>query len=280
MAFVLPIISAVSTVAAAGSVAAAVSTVGGFLSVAGGVLAGVGALTGKKDLVKLGGLFSLGSAVSGSLGFGGTSTGIGGAAEAASGAAETAGQGMQLTGGAAEGLKPSIMSEGIKGFGDSAAMRPVDYSLGASSAAAPAGGQGLMAQGLAQAAAQPSSLVQQAGAMTAQAPVGGAVTQPAADYSLATGVGGAKPLPAAAAGITQSDINSVLAKGWERAQAMLKNTGQFIKDNKELAQIGGTALANMYGPQAEQMDYQRSLMDQVRRNLNSPVRLGMTTPGG
>ncbi len=141
------------------------------------------------------------------------------------------------------------------------------------------------AQQLAQQAAQPSSLVSSAGALTQGASQGAApmaglspTVPAAADYSLASAVQGAKPLPAAAGTVTQSDIASVLEKGWQRAQAALKNTGQFIKDNKELALIGGQALTNMYGPQAEQMDYQRSLMEQARRNLNSPIRL--STQGG
>lgn len=279
MAFVLPIIAAVGTVSAAGGVVAAMSTVGGFLSVAGGVLAGVGALTGKKDLIKLGGLFSLGSAAAGALGVGGASTGIGGAAEAATEGASIAGDGLQA----------SQMTEGIKGFGDTAALKEgaVNYSLGSGGS-----GQGLLmqkAQQFATQAAQPTSLVADAGGLTAgtgggslagvQAPGLTPTTVSApTDYTLASAVQGAKPLPASAAGITQNDLQSVLSKGWQRAQEMLKNTGQFVKDNKELAMIGGQALSSMYGPQAEQFDYQRSLMEQARRNLNSPIRL--STQGG
>lgn len=282
MAFVLPIIAAVGTVSAAGGVVAAMSTVGGFLSVAGGVLAGVGALTGKKDLVKLGGLFSLGSAAAGALGVGGASTGIGGAAGATEGGAAVAG----------EGLQAGQMTEGIKGFGDTAALKEgaANYSLGGGGGS----GQGLMmqkAQQFATQAAQPSSLVADASGLSAAGSGGGGslagvqapgltptVSAPT-DYTLASAVQGAKPLPASAAGITQNDLQSVLSKGWQRAQEMLKNTGQFVKDNKELAMIGGQALTSMYGPQAEQMSYQRSIMDRINRNLNSPVRLGIT-PGG
>lgn len=291
MAFVLPIIAAVGTVGSAmtalgagatvaAGIGAAVSTVGGFLSVAGGVLAGVGALTGKKDLIKLGGLFSLGSAAAGALGVGGASTGIGGAAGATEGGAAIAGDGLQA----------SQMTEGIKGFGDTAALKEgaANYSLGSGGS-----GQGLLmqkAQQFATQAAQPTSLVADAGGLTAgtgggslagvQAPGLTPTVSAPTDYTLASAVQGAKPLPASAAGITQNDLQSVLSKGWQRAQEMLKNTGQFVKENKELAMIGGQALSSMYGPQAEQFDYQRSIMDRINRNLNSPVRLGNVTPGG
>jgi len=271
MAFVLPIVSAISTLTAAGSIAGALSTVGGFLSVAGGVLAGVGALTGKKDLVKLGALFTLGSAASGALGFGEASTGIGAAADTAGSGLQGAADAVQGATATGEGLQASTMVDSVKGFGDTAAFKaPVDYGL----TSATNNGGGLMmqkAQQLAQSAAQPSSLAAAAGG-----PVGGAVAP--ADYGLSSLTQAAKPLPASAAGITQTDLQSVLNKGWQRAQDMLKNTGQFIKDNKELAQIGGQALSSMYGPQAEQFDYQRSLMEQARRNLNSPIRL--STQGG
>ena len=52
-----------------------------------------------------------------------------------------------------------------------------------------------------------------------------------------------------------------------------KGVSKFMNENKELVNLAGGALKDMYGPQAEAMDYQRSLMDQARRNINSPVVL-------
>ena len=64
MAVALPVIAsfyaAGTAVAAAGTLAAAMGTVSGFLSIAGAALTGIGALTGEKDLQKIGGLMSLG----------------------------------------------------------------------------------------------------------------------------------------------------------------------------------------------------------------------------
>jgi hypothetical protein len=74
---------------------AAMSSVTGFLSVAGAALTGIGALTGKKDLMKIGGLMSLGGGIA--------SLAAGGAGGAAAGAGE--------------GAVPSILEESAQAYG-------------------------------------------------------------------------------------------------------------------------------------------------------------------
>lgn len=63
-------------------------------------------------------------------------------------------------------------------------------------------------------------------------------------------------------------------------QDVLSKTNGFLKDNKELVKIGGSILESVYGPQAEQMDFQRSEFERRRRNMNSPIRLGNIGMGG
>lgn len=268
MAVILPVIAAIGTVSAAGGVVAAMSTVGGFLTVAGGALAGIGAITGNKKLQKFGSILSLGGGAAAALGYGATGA-------AASG---TAGSGLQGTaGGVSEaagtavagegGLTASQMTDSVTGIGDSAAMKPVNYSLGSASPQAAEGG--LMWQKSAALAAN------QAPAAVGQ--IGGAMPQ--SNYSMGTIASGSSKLADVASGMTSNDLSSILSRGWDRTQQALKGVGQFVKDNKELVQIGGSALAEMYGPQAEQFDYQKSLMEQAKRNINTPIRLAMNPVG-
>ena len=94
LAVIPALFAAGSAVAAAGGVMAAMSTFTGFLSVAGAALTTIGAVTGKKDLLKIGGFMALG---------GGIGTAMGAAAEAASGAAaQEAANASWSAGGAAE----------------------------------------------------------------------------------------------------------------------------------------------------------------------------------
>jgi hypothetical protein len=54
--------------------------------------------------------------------------------------------------------------------------------------------------------------------------------------------------------------------------------GNWVKQNPQASNLMFKALEGMYGPQAEQMDYERGLLERARRNVNSPVRLQYQTP--
>lgn len=257
MAVAIPVIAAFTTVAGAGwSVATAVSTVTGFLSVAGGVLAGVGALTGKKDLVKIGGFMTLAS---------GIGNAINAAGSAASSGAEAASSAWDAAGSAAGSDAAQLGKYGLEtaaGAGNEAAQL--------ASTAAEAGGQ---MQGAAAMANNPG-LIDQA-QLAAKA-------QPAAAPStaLASQVQAVDPVTAAGASMDTPTLNSILQSTWDKTKALGSGVGQFVKDNKELVQLGGGILQSMYGPEAEQFDYIKKMRDQRLRNLNSPVQMGYTPAGG
>ena len=77
------------------------------------------------------------------------------------------------------------------------------------------------------------------------------------------------PLEKAASGYSSSDLEA----WWQKAKTAGKDVGKFVEDNKTLVKIGGDMLGSMYGPQAEALDYQKSLMERARRNINAPVVL-------
>lgn len=247
MAVVVPMIASFASVAggvaALGAATTAIGTFAAYASIAGGVLAGIGAVTGKKDLVKIGAVLGIaggitsaitgsGSAASGGLGevvdaTGGMETAVGSTANTGIPAA------VDATGGMDTGLDAAANG--------SLAQRAVDATGSAATAVEnPANG------GLAQRA------MQTAGAP----PVPQMNTGPAIPPSVADG----------ARGLTQNDLTAF----WEK----LKGAGEWMNKNPALLKIGGQVLEGMYGPQAEQLDYQKSLMDRARANLNNPIKLG------
>lgn len=281
MAVVLPIIQAFSAVSAAGGLAAAMSTVTGFLSVAGGVLAGVGAITGEKDIARLGGLMSLGSALGGA--FGGAS--------AAGGAAETAGAA------AGEGLKVSQSAMDVTQAATNASAAPTIGTIGDfGEAAQAAAGNGLVAPG-AEGAWWQQAPVGQAGERSLLSRVASGDIGGLNDPGLATRIGMGSPIadPVAQAGrsMSSSQLQSLLGTTADKAArlagqagavgteapGLLARAGGFIKNNKELVSLGGGILQSMYGPQAEQVDMQKSILARRQRNMNSQIRLGPIVPG-
>lgn len=258
MAFVVPIVAAFSTVAAAGSLAAAVGTLGGFLSVAGGVLAGVGALTGKDDLVKLGSVFSLGS---------GLVNMASSAANAASSAGSSGlGEVVDATGGIetavetanAGGLAPgAYIDAGVDATGGlETAITPTGINPNAPAVVAPGGPGGGATNG--------GSLADQAAKITG-APSG----QASISQQFTTAPVTPSAVQQGAQGLTMNDLST----WWEKAKAAGKAVGTWAERNPALVKIGGDMVAGMYGPQAEANEMQRSLMEQARRNLNSPIKL-------
>lgn len=251
MAFIIPVVSAFSAVSAAGGLAAAMGTVGGFLSVAGGVLAGVGAITGKNDLVKLGGLMSLGGGLANSAGNGALSAGE----KAAEGAARESFRASEIAAQNA-GLTAAKTATDIGSIGQQAAQQVsgLQGAAEAAGAALPEQGASLMDKALS--AQSAPSIGQQ---LTASAPMD-AVAQAGAET-------------------TSSQLQSILGSAWDKTKNLAGGAGDFVKQNPELVKLGAGVVQGLYGPEAEQMDWQRSILQRRLRNLNSPVRLA-NSPGG
>lgn len=277
MAVAIPIINAFATIATAGSVAAAVGTVGGFLSVAGGVLAGVGALTGNKDLARLGGLMALGSGIANLAGAAsGAGAAAGGAEAAAEEAAKSAFRTSELT--AAQTAPelataaPSLeLGQAVAAAGDSgtstlmqAAEARAGGSLAPVGSATPTAPAAAAAEGVSTA---PLNTGQAMAGPDVSATPSGPLGQPA---DIAATPSASPQVANAGQNMTQNDLQKYLSQAWDRTQSLLKNTSGFLRDNKELVSIVG----NAFSPQAEQLDWQKSLYNRRRASLNSPIALG------
>lgn len=251
MAVVIPVIASFAAgaagVAAVGAATTAVGLVAAYATVAGAVLSGIGAVTGKKDLIKIGGIMSL----------------AGGVGTWATNASTASSAGVGQAADAAGGIDAAAESTAGAAVAAPAAETVAQPSL-AEIANTPTGTDQLvpnLAGGAGQ-AAQPASLVPAAPAnglpMTAPGPN---VPAPIQNY---------------AQGLTMNDMQSF----WDRLQGAGKSVGQFAQKNPELLKVGGQVATSMFGPQAEQAEqlrkqneYQQSLMERSRANLNNPVRI-------
>ena len=247
-----------------------------YATVAGAVLSTVGALDGNKDLRKLGAVLQLGSALyTGFSGAAGAGASGGAAADAA--AADAAG-----------GMAPQFGSQaaydaGIGNVASEAAGQAVNTgALGQQAASgsldtlygAPADVQQEMSGGLFNRAASNQA------AAGAPSMYGGAETNPDALSHFYGGDQAGGALDQQASTVASSDFAKWLDSAMGKAGSALKQTGKFVQDNKEVVSMGGNAVNSMYGPQArlaqiqqDQMNYQRSLLERARSNLNSPVAL-------
>lgn len=254
MAVVVPLIGAFMSVSA--GIAAGAATLGGFLSIAGGLLLGVGAVTGKEDLMKIGGILSLGGAAATAAG--GSSAAAGSEASAAFDGAGSAAGSDAAQFGKYGWQDPSLTSAtagsnvGTIGADAAAAGATTDPTTGILGQAQKLGTQG-MARGAPQA------------------------TQALADGPpmLSKYV---DPVQAAGSTMDSTTMNSILQSAWDKTKALGTGVGDFVRNNKELVQLGGGILQGMYGPQAEQMDFERQAYERRMRNLNSPVALGRLKP--
>jgi hypothetical protein len=102
-------------------------------------------------------------------------------------------------------------------------------------------------------------------------------------------VGRDSALQEAASSMTKNDIVSMLERGTANAKSLfgqaaegagkvMDAAGNWVQKNPQASNLMFKALEGMYGPQAEQMDYERGLLERARRNVNSPVRLQYQTP--
>ena len=299
MPMVIPVIAAFASVsagvAAIGAVgASALSIVAGYAMVAGGILTGVGALTGNKSLMKIGGVLSLGGALGGL---------AGSAMSAASGATDAASAGaVNGLDAASDAASAASAAGGVEGgtnlFAyDAANMAGSASQAGGEAAAAIDGGTNLFAQAAPQATQAGSGSIsdlamQNTGAGALESGAGAApmpISQPNIGSASPAGAGAysaqpsVQPVSTASTTVQNAASNMTgpdLASWWQKAQQTGKGVADFLSKNKELVKIGGDMMASMYGPQAEKLDMEKSLMERARANLNSPVQLKFVKPGG
>lgn len=286
IAVAIPLLSIAGGVTAgmaltAGTVAAGAATFGAFLSVAGGMASALGMLGKNKDMAKLGGILSL----------------AGGITSAVTGAANAAGSGTATaTGDAMDTAK--AMTQGAEG-GETLLTAP-----------GTATGAQMPTLGSAGAAAQPPGMDFMTGidtGGTVSAPMGGGLGggagQSVADSLmgraqagvLSGGATSGAPMPQmtdflseAAKGMTSGDVAGAIKNVqtqagslWDKATGMAGKAGEWVQKNPMAASfamqgLSGTMAARQ---QQEALDYQRSLIERARANLNSPVRMSFT-PGG
>lgn len=265
MAVAIPVIAAWGAVgAAAGGLtlasvgALATASLAGFLSVAGAALTTIGAITKKQDLMKIGGFMSLAGGI-------GTAVGAASAATAPATAGVSAGEAAAATAGTeaatAAAAQPTVAAAQNLGVGVEAEL------------AKAAGSYGSQAPLLGRAGELASSSFSMIPGTTPTMPldaISGLQPNVFADQ-LATGAAGIQG---------QSQLQTLLAAAGKKAGTALKGVGTFMKDNPELVKIGGSALSSMYGPEAEQFDFNKSIYERRMRNLNTPVRLGVLPRGG
>jgi hypothetical protein len=281
---VIPVVAAFAA-GAAGVGAIATGTMlgiaSGYAMVAGAVLTGVGALTGKKDLMKVGGILSLAGGV-GAI----ANSAITAAGNAASETARQAAQETFRTGEIAAqnaAQNAATQSAGQAALTGSAATQQAGNVAAdltrqaAADRAAQTGAQAVTG------AAETGAAVNNPSAYTAPpslADAGGTLAQPgeslmtheawrAGEIAQGNQLGPLGAIDKAGQGFGMSDVGKYLGK-----------TADFMERNKELVKIGGEALGGMYGPEAEaagiarrKLDYEQSLMDRAYANLNSPVRI-------
>ena len=280
MAVVIPMVAAYFTIGAGVAAAAAATTVmaslAAYAAIAGGVLTGLGALSGDKDISRIGAILSIGG-------------GLGTAASKAATAAEAAGAASSA---AAPAGTVDALYGGAGGFDEVVPMTGADAAAGAqagavvdasANAAAAAGGE--FSADL-WGGDTPASLVDGStpgvdglfGMGDGVAPADSSSAGGWADQGL--GSTPANPLQDAASKMTADDIGGFLKQAANKVGAGLEEVGPWVKKNKELVDLGGKALSSMYGPQAElvqlkkeQMNRERSLMDRAYQNMNSPVKL-------
>lgn len=290
MAFAVPLIGAFAaaggTIAGVGAALAGASGFAAFAGVAGGLMASAGILTGNKSLTKIGGILGLAGAV----------TGI--ASSLASGASEAAGSAASSAAGDAAGSAASdaASSSATEALKNEMANSAVGESIGqvGSDAAQQAGSQaGQLSTGGQSMGGAPLSLDATPGNLLEQAryakalpadQVAGTLTD--AQYAQAA------TSPQSTSFLTGGAADPSMGRLVEAGQQIkdktaldtildkLNGAGQWIKNNKEVAQVGGQLLAGgmQSYQQGQQFDAQMNLLAQRRARLNNPVVLGIQTP--
>lgn len=286
MPMVIPVIAAIGSVsaglAAAATATTVIGTVAAYASVAGGVLTGIGAVTGKKSLMKIGAVLAIG---------GGLATAGMKIAEglAATKAAETAA--AQAAWDAGDTVVGDVAANATQVGAD--AVQAAQAATGAGELVGQIGGaQGYTTAGMSSAlpTAAPSALeAAPAMGLDAAAPAAANASTPLAvpnAVAPTVTVSGAPPVSVDPYQQYQSTMmeagqrtlggtaaESPIQQWLNKITGGMKAVGSVVKDNKELIQLGGTMLSSAYGPQAEQLDLQKSIINRQQQNLNAPVKL-------
>lgn len=245
-------------------------------TVAGGFLSTIGGMTKNQKLAKFGGYLSLAGGigqVANSMMGGASSSLVSEAAkESAEGLSGTA-LGEAAGEGAAEALSKGIPVGELGGEVAKNAASAGGSALGPPGEMLASGGGEVAGQALTMDA------IQQQPSIMEQARL---ARQPALDMGFGnTGLTApgatVAAMPSKLAGVASeiqnpSHLQSLLDSG----SNSLGKVGAFLKDNKELATIGGDLLKGGMGVYARQAEWddQMSLMDARRRRLNQPIRLG------
>ena len=296
MAFVIPAVAAFAaaggTIAGVGAALTGAAGFATFATVAGGFMASAGMLTKNKTLTKVGSILGIAGAV----------TGLASSlSSAASGAADGALQGAAddaLANSAGDKLAKDAMTESLKSEMANSAVGETIGQFGASGAGSAgstlsqagqvAGGPGapltLSQDPYLQALDQPGQNLMEQARLARAAPTqsaqlagqGGDLSQGMASVGAGpTGTGsGVSPrlVEAGQAIKDKTALDTILDK--------INGVGKWVKDNKELAQVGGQMLAGgmQAYQQGQQFDTQMSLLAQRRARLNQPVVLGIQPP--
>lgn len=263
MAVVVPLISMYAGVTAgmaltAGTVAAGMATVGAYLAVAGAMASGLGLISGDKEFKRIGAYLSLaGGLASGmhSLAAGADAGSAGSMAAADEVYAGAAGEAGASAGGAGAAPTAGAAAEQTLRFpGDATdlgyAETPSQTAITAPSTA-------------------PKSLLEQAAQSQNQADMQSTLAKTTQQAQAAqAGQTSAMPPP------------RVTPSLWETARDAMGGMGKFLTTPQGVEFMGQT-MAGYSEDRARQqeLDYRRSLMEEVRRNMNSPVKMGYFPAG-
>ncbi len=267
-------VAALGAAATIAGVAGTIATVAAYATIAGAVLTGVGALTKSKDLMKIGAVLSIG----GGLATWGATAAAGASAASGASAAESAAANGQW-----DAVGGITAEEAANMAG--AVSSPV---AGGTATVVPTTPNTVVAPEL-PAPAPPTLGTEATAAPPTPIELGQLPDPNTTSNATATagGTSGVQPQPSvmdsalsrvqdAAKGLNAPDLNA----WWEKAKAAGGAVGSFMKDNPALVKIGGEMLSSMYGPQAEKMDFEKSIYNRQQARLNSPIRLTYTKPGG
>lgn len=245
----LPFIAAFGT-GAVGAVVAGTATLAQFAVVAGAVLTGVGALTGEKDLMKIGAVMSIGGGIAGLAG--------GAEGAAAAGASGAADAGPSIFNAAQDSQAANSAMSGAAAANTPPVTVPDDYGNPMQT-----GGQGQSIMQQSAPGAGPASSV--AGQLPSSPNTVPNVTPATpAGYQVVDG-----RLAQAAQGVQPSDLST----WWNRAKQVGSSVLDTANKNPALMKVGGDILGAMYGPAAEKLDWEKSIYNRSLANLNNPIKL-------
>lgn len=243
-------------------------------TVAGGFLSTIGGLTKNQKLAKFGGYLSLAGGigqVANSLMGGASSSLVSEAAkESAEGLSGTA-LGEAAGEGAAEALSKGIPVGEIGGEVAKNAASAGGSALGPPGEMLASGGGEVAGQALTMDAIQQQPSIMEQARLARQPTLDMGFGQTGLTAPGAT----VAAMPSKLAGVASeiqnpSHLQSLLDSG----SNSLGKVGSFLKNNKELVQLVGSGVEAMTDPRREMFDAQMSLMEQRRRRLNQPIRLG------